>query len=195
MADTTVDRIQQINTLRTLSATNTFAQSLIRQFDAHGCLTLPQWKRVTEMATGTQSRPRLNFAAIIAIFRKAQQSALKYPKIRLHTPNGEICLGLAGSRSKAPGTINVTNGGSYGGNTWYGRINTDGTFTATKEATDEIVAMLQRFSDDPIRVASEYGRLTGNCCFCGRSLKDERSTDVGYGPICAEKFGLSWGTT
>ena len=31
------------------------------------------------------------------------------------------------------------------------------------------------------------------CCFCNRALEDERSTAVGYGPICAGHFGLAWG--
>jgi len=34
---------------------------------------------------------------------------------------------------------------------------------------------------------------TGNCCFCRRELTDKRSTEVGYGPICADHFSLPWG--
>lgn len=33
-----------------------------------------------------------------------------------------------------------------------------------------------------------------NCCFCGRSLLEPDSLTCGYGPTCAEKYGLAWGT-
>lgn len=31
------------------------------------------------------------------------------------------------------------------------------------------------------------------CCFCGRDLDTAESISVGYGPICAAKYGLPWG--
>ena len=31
------------------------------------------------------------------------------------------------------------------------------------------------------------------CCFCGRDLLDAESIDLGYGPICAEKYGMLHG--
>ena len=50
-------------------------------------------------------------------------------------------------------------------------------------------------ANDPAKAASDYGHLTGTCCFCNRGLTDERSVSVGYGPICAQHFGLPWGDT
>jgi hypothetical protein len=41
--------------------------------------------------------------------------------------------------------------------------------------------------------AAAFGRLTGQCVFCARELTDQRSIDVGYGPVCAGKNGLPWG--
>src|SRR6185436_1560785 len=43
--------------------------------------------------------------------------------------------------------------------------------------------------------AVAHGHTTGNCSFCARDLTDPRSTSVGYGPICAQHFGLPWGDT
>lgn len=43
--------------------------------------------------------------------------------------------------------------------------------------------------------AAKFGHLTGTCVFCGRGLTDERSVEVGYGPVCAEREGLPWGTS
>lgn len=41
--------------------------------------------------------------------------------------------------------------------------------------------------------AARFGKLYGICCFCSRTLTDERSIGVGYGPVCAEHYGLPWG--
>lgn len=40
---------------------------------------------------------------------------------------------------------------------------------------------------------AEFGKLYGICMYCWRELTDERSIEVGYGPICADKRGLPWG--
>ena len=58
---------------------------------------------------------------------------------------------------------------------------------------DKITDLLTRFAADPAKVASEHGALTGSCCFCNKALKDERSTQVGYGSTCAKHYGLPWG--
>ena len=44
--------------------------------------------------------------------------------------------------------------------------------------------------------AGALGHLTTYCCFCGRHLTDDgenRSVEVGYGPVCGPKNGLPWG--
>jgi len=46
---------------------------------------------------------------------------------------------------------------------------------------------------NPEEIAKEYGRLTGNCCFCHKELSTDNSLEVGYGPICADNFNLKWG--
>jgi hypothetical protein len=43
--------------------------------------------------------------------------------------------------------------------------------------------------------AAAFGHSTGTCIFCSRDLTDGRSVDVGYGPTCASKNGLPWGTS
>jgi len=41
--------------------------------------------------------------------------------------------------------------------------------------------------------AGWFGRLHGICCFCAKDLTDDRSIEVGYGPVCAKKHHLPWG--
>lgn len=134
---------------------------------------------------------------ILAVFNKAAQH-LKYPAIVLLVDGiaGGVRVSRAGDRAKVPGSLNVTSGekdDSEYGRTWYGRVTLDGKYSASRDATPAIAAALQAFAADPVRVATEYGRLTGNCCFCRKTLTDERSTAVGYGQTCAGHYGLPWG--
>lgn len=41
--------------------------------------------------------------------------------------------------------------------------------------------------------AAAFGEMTGHCCFCNTAIDTPESVAVGYGPICAGKFGLPWG--
>ena len=119
---------------------------------------------------------------------------LKWPKIRLETEGCKpVVLSVAGPNSKNPGTINITDGGPYGGNIWYGRILTTGEYQPSKSCIDEVLDLLIRVADDPASAAAAYGHKTGNCCFCRKELTDNRSTDVGYGPVCADHYNLPWG--
>jgi hypothetical protein len=46
---------------------------------------------------------------------------------------------------------------------------------------------------NPAAAGKAYGQRVGNCSFCSLPLEDGRSVHVGYGPVCAEKWGLPWG--
>lgn len=137
-----------------------------------------------------------DFAGVIAFFDKARKH-LKSPKIHLQLPSGEpVMLYVAGARSSAPGEVNVTDGGRYGDNIWYGRVAPTGTWTPSNRAagqTGPLAQLLAAFGADPQAVAIAHGHLTGNCCFCNHKLEQGESTTLGYGPQCAKNFGLAWG--
>jgi len=86
-----------------------------------------------------------------------------------------------------PKCINV-----YCGTYYYGNIIGD-KYYSSRYAKDGVTAELLLLSLDPITVLAQYGKDSGVCCFCRRELTDERSVNVGYGPICAEYYGLPWG--
>lgn len=120
--------------------------------------------------------------------------AVKFPKITLVTDNGEkVQLSRAGDRAKHPGSINVTDGGRYGDNVWYGRI-IDGEFVPSRSSTETVEALLVALSADPVGVAASYGKTTGHCCFCRKELTDDRSLAVGYGKKCSENYDMPWGS-
>jgi hypothetical protein len=80
---------------------------------------------------------------------------------------------------------------------FYGTIFADGTFKPKPTLNDvflgKVKTALKAFATDPAGVAASYGKLHGKCCFCNKGLSDEKSTSVGYGPICAGHYGLPWG--
>ena len=131
-----------------------------------------------------------DFSRVIELFDTAKRH-LKYPKIRLTAGGEPLVLSVAGERAKRPGTINVTNGGPFGDNKWYGRITREGELEKSRATTDEVIAVLKALAKDPAKTAEMYGKLHNNCCFCARDLSDPRSVAAGYGPVCADHFGLT----
>lgn len=119
---------------------------------------------------------------------------LKFPKVNVTTESGQrIRLSRAGENSRTPGVIHVTDGKPYGESTYFGKIDLEGNLLPSDSMTPEVADFLQALNDDPEAVATAYGQRTGSCCFCSRELTDGRSVAVGYGPVCAEHYGLPWG--
>jgi hypothetical protein len=145
----------------------------------------------------SQPRPEpvaveLNLEPIVALLDKAS-ARLRYPKLWLDTDDVRIRLSVAGPNSRYAGDVMVTDGGPFGNNVWYGRITRDGKFVGSRAATQEIMDTLVSLAADPTSFARLYGQRTGSCCFCGRELSTNESLHVGYGPVCADKWGLPWG--
>lgn len=200
-----MDNTQALETLKTRLASGTvpprdaeFVGSLVGQAAGRG-LSEKQWYWVVKLATRytqpeAEERKVADFAGVYKLFAKAKEH-LKFPKIHLLVEGVEkLKLYVAGPRSRVPDVVNVVGEDTE---TWYGRVYPDGRWQegrGSPEANKAVEGLLTRLASDPEKVATEYGRLTGNCCFCSRKLSDERSTEVGYGPVCAKKFGLNWGT-
>lgn len=152
---------------------------------------------IVEAFRKSQPRPpvaQLNqngLARIFAMFDKAKAN-LKKPAIRLATEEQHLHLSLAGAASKNAGFVYVKRDSGFESD-YYGKISPDGRFMKVASCPATVEPLLQAFANDPEGVATKYGRLTGCCSFCARKLTDKRSTLVGYGPVCAEKFGLDWG--
>lgn len=176
-----------------------FAQSLVSKGGKWG-LTPDQWVWVHALALESltkdaeiEAETHPTYPAIPALFQTAQ-AHLENPKIRLETASGgTVVLTVASGKSKYPGHIHVSDGGPYGNNRYYGRIEPQGVFHAGRELPEGVSLLLSLFAENPVAVAAAYGLKTGRCSFCGRDLSDPRSTTVGYGPICAGHYGLPWG--
>lgn len=75
----------------------------------------------------------------------------------------------------------------------------DGTLVEAGEVEWEFVSGLVRKctveNKATAEQAKQFSRLAGRCCFCSHAIDTPESTLVGYGPVCAKKYDLPWGST
>ena len=80
------------------------------------------------------------------------------------------------------------------GDGWYARIERDGSLTInpgqTYKGLEDELSML---AQNPVKFAADYGRRSGSCCFCHTTLTNPLSLSVGYGPVCADRYGMPYG--
>lgn len=128
-------------------------------------------------------------ARIAALFTTAREHGIQRPAIHVHG----LRFTLAPSYSRNAGSIYVTsNARLRSERTYFGRIQ-EGVFIASPNCTEQTVESILDFGRNPSAVARAHGHATGICCFCRHSLTDARSVAMGYGPICADHYGLPWG--
>jgi hypothetical protein len=76
---------------------------------------------------------------------------------------------------------------------YIGKLAPNGVFLATRTCPIDALVALCRLNAAPTEAARLYSHQTGNCSYCGKRLDNAASVAVGYGPICAEKYGLPYG--
>jgi len=177
-----------INRLRDMQSWNGFARSLLRQWDAKGELSVPQWqaaeRMIAKMDANKAKRDKLtrevDFSAITALFGKAKASGLKRPKLHF----GDRMLSMAGDRSRNPGAVYVKDSGVYMGKVMGGK------FSPSRDADDEVATFVENLAKMPGDAILKHGKESGQCACCGRPLTDPTSLARGVGPVCAERWGI-----
>jgi hypothetical protein len=136
----------------------------------------------------------VNLSGICKLFERPIQRGLKRPGLRFIF-NGALVSIKKAPDNRASGVAHQNAGCFYivRENQYIGKITPDGVFKKSGDIGLDIINFLKVFSDDPVKIASEYGRKTGVCCFCGNSLNDARSLAKGYGPQCAKSWDMAWG--
>lgn len=61
------------------------------------------------------------------------------------------------------------------------------------ECTLAHIRGLQELNENPEKALRRYGKQTNICGICGRRLDNHVSVQLGYGPVCADNYGLPWG--
>jgi hypothetical protein len=173
-----------------------FAKSLCEQHDKRGKLSPAQWVwvgKLLEWALVEDEEPeakKLDATGLFKLFEDAKAHGTKWPKLTFSRNGLKIQLSMSGLNAKIPGAVNVTDGKKFGENKWYGRITSDGAYTASHQATEDVQSFLINLVNDPASAIERYGKQSGHCCFCNTKIESENSLKAGYGPVCAEKWGL-----
>jgi len=124
------------------------------------------------------------FNELFNMFQLAR-NRLKYPKLNFILQTGEkVQLYLA-----TKGYIAIKINGEY-----VGKLETDRNSFKLYQYT-ELTVPLMAWCKNPKQSAKIYGIQYKHCCFCNTELTTKQSVFAGYGPICAENFGLPWGET
>ncbi len=165
-----------------------FAASLRAGVRKYGSLTPRQLAAVQRIVEQDAERARLqeqvqrvDVSPIVEAFAAAKANGLKRPKLRL--PN--FAISAAPENGANPGALYIKNGPTY-----LGKIDAEGRYTASREATPETMTAIAAAMVNPLEAAVAYGRETGNCALCGRFLENPESVALGVGPICRRKWGL-----
>jgi hypothetical protein len=177
--------------LTSASGWSTFAADLLRQLSRRGTLTPGQIGAARSMQAKAAARDEaraaraaspaasVDLAPIRALFDTATANGAASPSYRAEG----LTLTLAPAHGRNPGALYVKDGPTY-----LGKI------TGTAYMGDPAaLPRLLTIAADPRAAAVRHGRETCRCSFCGRKLTDSRSSAVGYGPDCADKYGLPWG--
>jgi hypothetical protein len=119
---------------------------------------------------------------LAAVLKAAMGNGLKRPVLCLQSDAGEITL-KAGRGS----CFWITFNGEL-----CGKLEQDGTAALWKlgSAIESVEKALMFAALQPLQAMQQFGRLTGRCSCCRRTLTDPVSVQLGIGPICKAKFGF-----
>lgn len=132
-----------------------------------------------ERAAREANAKAIDIRPIEQVFAAATGNGLRRPLLRL----AGFQFSLAKADGRNAGAIYVKQDGAYLGKVMEGR------FTRSRDCGADQEAEILRVAAEPKDAAIAYGRLTGACAVCGRTLDNKESVARGIGPICAEKFG------
>lgn len=160
---------------------------------------LAQYRREMAKAELANRPPAADLSTIPPFLAAAGDGKLAYPKFHFVVGTEEFVLRFK-RKGVHTGAVDIVSKDKVWNDRfqsdmprWFGRIEADGSLTRGGQLTVATEAAIAAIADDPFKAAAEYGKLTGACSFCGRELTDARSTEVGYGPVCAKKYGRPWG--
>lgn len=190
-----------------------FGSSLCDQYFSRLSLSEKQWYWVGKLLENAGAKPAGSSSAaesssreetfqeifdgtkIKALFAAAA-TYLKYPRLRYQTDgSSKVVFSYAADTGSNWAGCTFIDNGSKEGKKRYGFVDRLGNGRINRDATPEVKALIKSVASDPTKVAKLQGQKYTYCCFCGLELTNKSSVYHGYGPICAENWGLTWGET
>lgn len=109
--------------------------------------------------------------------------AIKQPRMSFSFPNSHLAITY---RDVKPGEL--ANVYIFQNKKYVGKITPDGKAMLRPELSPENRQFLLDLDRDFFGTVGDYGRKSGACGFCARTLTDEVSLKNGYGPICGSRY-------
>jgi hypothetical protein len=165
----------------------------VDQWLRKGFLSEKQWSAAERNADrvsspksgdGNKREERLSLIKIVSLFA-ATDGKLKNPKFSYKGLRFKKV-----THGKYAGTVFIDRG-EFGSS--IAKINEERDLIPYRGLTDADLELIKKLEADPVNELAMEGKELGTCRYCARELEDSRSVDAGYGPICAQRWGLPWG--
>jgi hypothetical protein len=104
-------------------------------------------------------------------------------------PTGPLAWSSPGPRTARPTPAASTSRTTRRAPTWARRCRA-ASFARCANAPRPTWRPLREIEAAPGEAAVKWGKMTGRCSCCGRTLSDPVSIERGIGPICAETWGI-----
>lgn len=176
-----------------------FAASLLDQVKKRGDLSAKQLQAVYESIAREEdwakqreqkaTQTQIDMTDLLDRFALALKAGIKRPKVN----TGDLLFSLAPAHGHNAGCVYVKGEkDAYGDRPYLGKITPEGKFFAGRGVEDDVKQRIAEVGADVVGSAKAHGAQHGNCCFCSRDLTTDESVSNGYGPICADRYGLPW---
>ena len=166
------------------SQRSSFAQDLARKFNSLSEKQYAWAHKIANDVNAAAAADSSQFEALFAAFEAAKSKGAKRLTLRLEgvnvKPNRDLsALWVTSQTEKEEGNYGMQP-------KFLGKVTRT---SLDSRLSDTVKETIMAAANDPLTAAIRYGKLSGECSCCGRTLTDPQSIDRGIGPICAEKFG------
>ena len=181
------------------NAKGDFAASLLEQVKKKGGLSPKQLQCVYESIAREEdwakqreqkaTQTQIDMTDLLERFALALKAGIKRPKVN----TGDLLFSLAPAHGRNAGCVYVKGDkDDWGERPYLGKITPEGKFFAGQGVEDDVKQRIAKVGADVVTAAKAHGAQHNNCCFCSRDLTTNESVSNGYGPICADRYGLPW---
>jgi hypothetical protein len=175
---------------------DTFVQSLVAQFTTKGSLSEKQWfwvEKLTKDAKPAAPAQQCDVPGLWNAFTAAAHMDAQWPQVQILAGEGRVrvmfCKGAKGDYLKLTYT-EVAKAKTFDW-AYVGIALPDDSIRrkGNHRAFDAIIDALSAFGEDAVETLAVFGKATGICGCCGRTLTDPVSITRGIGPICWGRLG------
>jgi hypothetical protein len=134
----------------------------------------------------TPTAPVANLKGLADFLHAAKDRGLQSPKLRVLAPDAKSELRISLTKGGlVPGSLAVVLSEEF-----IGCVRPNGEVTGRLKFDATLLEHLANVAVAPATAAKIFAALTCRCSFCNLTLTDAGSIEVGYGPVCADHWGL-----